>query len=181
MMDPKWKMLHSGCALVRHFQPRVHHIWMSHSLSCIICIMSGYDCLNMKRFSSRRKTDSELAATTSVGSVFKRNCGRNDRRQFAEMPRHCSLQCRLHTSCTQPWVRVRVRATSCMHVPAVGGRASRSGRVGDRRLAAWCRRRRRALGSTASSSARRLHRQRTDAQRCCRGMRRVLLRTTTNH
>ena len=148
----------------------------------------------MKRFSSRRKTDSELAATTSVGSVFKRNCGRNDRRQFAEMPRHCSLQCRLHTSrtqpwvrvrvratsCTHPWVRVRVRATSCMHVPAVGGKASRSGRVGDRRLAAWCRRRRRALGSTASSSARCLHRQRTDAQRC-RGMRRVLLRTTTNH
>jgi len=24
--DPRLKMLHSGCALVRHFQPRVHHI-----------------------------------------------------------------------------------------------------------------------------------------------------------
>ena len=36
--------------------------------------MSGYDCLNKKRFSSRRKVDSELAATTSVGSVFQM-CG----------------------------------------------------------------------------------------------------------
>jgi len=26
-------------ALVRHFQPRVHHIWMSDSLPCIICIL----------------------------------------------------------------------------------------------------------------------------------------------
>jgi len=26
--------------LRRHFQPRVHHIWMSDSLPCIICIMS---------------------------------------------------------------------------------------------------------------------------------------------
>jgi len=34
-------------------------------------MMSGYDCLNKKRFSSRRKVDSELAATTSVGSVFQ--------------------------------------------------------------------------------------------------------------
>jgi len=33
------KMLHSGCTLVRHFQPRVHHIWMLHSLPCIICIL----------------------------------------------------------------------------------------------------------------------------------------------
>ena len=33
--------------------------------------MSGYDCLNKKRFSSRRKVDSELAATTSDGSVFQ--------------------------------------------------------------------------------------------------------------
>ena len=34
--------------------------------------MSGYDCLNEKRFNSRRKVDSELvAATTSVGSVFQ--------------------------------------------------------------------------------------------------------------
>ena len=30
--------------------------------------------MNKKRFSSRRKVDSELAATTSVGSVF-RMCG----------------------------------------------------------------------------------------------------------
>jgi len=37
-------------------------------------MMSGYDCLNKKRFSSRRKVDSELAATTSVGSVFQM-CG----------------------------------------------------------------------------------------------------------
>ena len=29
-----------------------------------------YDCLNKKRFSSRRKVDSELAATTSVGTVL---------------------------------------------------------------------------------------------------------------
>jgi len=26
-------------ALVRHFQPRVQHIWMSDSLPCIICVM----------------------------------------------------------------------------------------------------------------------------------------------
>ena len=32
-------------------------------------MMPGYDCLNKKRFSSRRKVDSELAATTSVGSA----------------------------------------------------------------------------------------------------------------
>jgi len=31
-------------------------------------MMSAYDCLNKKRFNSRRKVDSELAATTSVGS-----------------------------------------------------------------------------------------------------------------
>ena len=31
-------------------------------------MMSGYACLNKKRVSSRRKVDSELAATTSVGS-----------------------------------------------------------------------------------------------------------------
>ena len=37
-------------------------------------MMSGYDCLNKKRFSKRRKVDSELAATTSVGSVFQA-CG----------------------------------------------------------------------------------------------------------
>jgi len=38
-------------------------------------MISGYDCLNKKRFSSRRKVDSELAATTtSVGSVFQM-CG----------------------------------------------------------------------------------------------------------
>jgi len=36
--------------------------------------MSGYDSLNKKRFSSRRKVDSELVATTSVGSVFQM-CG----------------------------------------------------------------------------------------------------------
>jgi len=36
--------------------------------------MSGYDCLNKKRFNSRRKVDSELAATTSVGSVLQM-CG----------------------------------------------------------------------------------------------------------
>jgi len=34
----------------------------------MMMMMSGYDCLNKKRFSSRRKVDSELAATTSVGS-----------------------------------------------------------------------------------------------------------------
>ena len=37
-------------------------------------MMSGYCSLNKKRFSSRRKVDSELAATTSVGSVFQM-CG----------------------------------------------------------------------------------------------------------
>jgi len=37
-------------------------------------MMSGYEGLNEKRFSSRRKVDSELAATTSVGSVFQM-CG----------------------------------------------------------------------------------------------------------
>jgi len=37
---PRLKMSHSGCALVRHFQPRVHHICMSHSLPCMIGIMS---------------------------------------------------------------------------------------------------------------------------------------------
>jgi len=37
-------------------------------------MMSGYDRLNKKRFSSRRKVDSELAAATSVGSVFQM-CG----------------------------------------------------------------------------------------------------------
>jgi len=36
---PRLKMSHSGCALVRHFQPRVHHISMSHLLLCIICIV----------------------------------------------------------------------------------------------------------------------------------------------
>jgi len=36
--------------------------------------MSGYDCLNKKCFSSQREVDSELAATTSVGSVFQM-CG----------------------------------------------------------------------------------------------------------
>ena len=33
-------------------------------------MMSGKDCLNEKHFNSRRKVDSELVATTSVGSVF---------------------------------------------------------------------------------------------------------------
>ena len=35
---------------------------------------SGYDCLNKKRFNSRRKVGREFAATTSVGSVFQM-CG----------------------------------------------------------------------------------------------------------
>jgi len=34
-------------------------------------MMSRYDCLNKKRFNSRRKVDSEFAAKTSVGSVFQ--------------------------------------------------------------------------------------------------------------
>ena len=33
--------------------------------------MSGYDCLNKKRFNSRRKVDGEFAATTSIVSVFQ--------------------------------------------------------------------------------------------------------------
>jgi len=37
-------------------------------------MVSGYDCLNEKHSNSRRKVDSELAATTSVGSVFQM-CG----------------------------------------------------------------------------------------------------------
>ena len=37
-------------------------------------MMSVYDRLNKKRFNSRRKVDSEFAATTSVGSVFQM-CG----------------------------------------------------------------------------------------------------------
>jgi len=28
-----------GLHSVRHFQPRFHHIWMSHSLPCIICVV----------------------------------------------------------------------------------------------------------------------------------------------
>ena len=40
--NPRLKMSHSGCALVRHFQPRVHHISMTHSLPCITCIVSMY-------------------------------------------------------------------------------------------------------------------------------------------
>jgi len=34
------KMSHSGCALLPHFQPLVHHISVSPSLPCIICIAS---------------------------------------------------------------------------------------------------------------------------------------------
>ena len=38
-------------------------------------MMSGYDCLNKKLFNnSQRKMDSELAATTSVGSGFQLSC-----------------------------------------------------------------------------------------------------------
>jgi len=37
-------------------------------------MLSAYDCSNKKRFNSRRKVDSELAATTPVGSVFQM-CG----------------------------------------------------------------------------------------------------------
>jgi len=33
-------------------------------------MISGYDCLNKKRFNSRRKVDSEFPSTTSVDSVF---------------------------------------------------------------------------------------------------------------
>ena len=36
-------MSHSGCALVRHFQPRVHHICMSHSLPCMIGITVSFN------------------------------------------------------------------------------------------------------------------------------------------
>ena len=35
-------MSHSGCAVVWHFEPRVRHISMSHSLPCITCIVSLY-------------------------------------------------------------------------------------------------------------------------------------------
>jgi len=35
--------INENVALVRHFQPRVHHISMSHSLPCIICILSMTD------------------------------------------------------------------------------------------------------------------------------------------
>ena len=38
--DPRSKMAHLGWALKRHFEPQVHHISMSHSLPCIICILS---------------------------------------------------------------------------------------------------------------------------------------------
>jgi len=37
-------------------------------------MMSGNDCLNKKRSNRRQKVDSELAATTSVGSVLQM-CG----------------------------------------------------------------------------------------------------------
>ena len=37
----------------------------------MMSVDDNYDCLNKKRFSSRRKVDSELATTTSVGSVFQ--------------------------------------------------------------------------------------------------------------
>jgi len=36
--------------------------------------MLGYNCQNKKRFSSRQKVDSELAVTTSFGSLY-RICG----------------------------------------------------------------------------------------------------------
>jgi len=53
---PRLEMSHSGCALVRHFQPGVQHIWMSHSLLCIICIMFGicYAGGTMDRFNNIR-------------------------------------------------------------------------------------------------------------------------------
>jgi len=35
--EPRLKMSNSGCTLIQYFQPWVHHIWMSHSLPCIIC------------------------------------------------------------------------------------------------------------------------------------------------
>ena len=37
--DPRLEMSHLGCDLVRHFQPRVHHIWMSNSLLCITVLL----------------------------------------------------------------------------------------------------------------------------------------------
>ena len=48
--DPRLKMSHSGCALVRHFQPRVHHIWMSNWLPRNICIM--WNCPSFSAHSS---------------------------------------------------------------------------------------------------------------------------------
>ena len=39
------QVLEFNVALVWHFQPRVHHIWILHSLLCIICIMWFRCCL----------------------------------------------------------------------------------------------------------------------------------------
>ena len=46
--DPRLKMSHLGCILVWHFQPRVHHIWMSHSLPCIIYILFACSLMDMQ-------------------------------------------------------------------------------------------------------------------------------------
>jgi len=60
--DPQLKKSHSGCALVRHFQPRVHHIWMSDSLLCIISIMLNVSMVDNSTF---------LNVEPSTGSTFK--------------------------------------------------------------------------------------------------------------
>ena len=41
--DPRLKMSHLGCALVLHFQPRVHHISMSTHSSSVHCRIIGED------------------------------------------------------------------------------------------------------------------------------------------
>ena len=78
--------------------------------------MSGYDCLNKTRFSSRRKVDSELAATTSVGSVLQM-CGA------------ATAKARLPTVDTASLARARVKSEviSSRHTPRAGGRRARPG------------------------------------------------------
>ena len=62
--DLRLKMSHEGAARVRHFQPRVHHIWMLDSLLCIICIISNFERNHSAKFS--RKAVSVFCTHTSV-------------------------------------------------------------------------------------------------------------------
>jgi len=63
-------MSHEDAARVRHCQPRVHHIWMSDSLPCIICVVLHLCDGRRDRVAREIFVDQQLYSYSFLSSFF---------------------------------------------------------------------------------------------------------------